>query len=126
MKMNELVDVEKLTELLPKLDKGTDDLKEKIHNNRVACLADIDPDVLESRIDLIIQQCYLQSFAVMKLAIAKFASENEDIESALALLIELVQGKCAGFADVCKVQEIVLHIYESDFDKALNELEDDE
>lgn len=128
MKMSELVDVEELRELVVGLDKATDDLKEKIHDNRVACLADIDPDVLETRIDLIIQQCYLQSFAVMKLAIANFGIENEDedIDVALASLIELIQKKCTEFAEECQLAEIVLHLSESRFDTSLDELSDDD
>lgn len=134
MKMNELVDVdvEELAELAESLDKATDTLKEKVNDNRIACLADIDPDVLEARIDLIIQQCYLQSFAVMKLAIAEFGTEHwdEGTEIALALFIELVQQECGEFTEACKLQEFVLHLSETHFDDALDELcedgEDDE
>lgn len=128
MKMNELVDVEELREVAEVLDEATDELKEKTRDNCVACLADIDPDVLETRINLIIQQCYLQSFAVMKLAIAKFASENEDedIETALTLFMEMVQKKCTEFAEQCQFVEILLQISEIHVDKALDELQDDE
>lgn len=128
MKMNEFLTVEEVREAVLKLDEATDDLKEKIHDNRVACLADIDPDVLETRIDLIIQQCFLQSFAVMKLAIFKFASENgdEDIETALPLFIEFVQHKCTEFSMECQLAEVVLHLSESRFDDALDELDDHE
>lgn len=128
MKIKDLVDVEELASIVEGLDMGTDKLKEKIEDNRVACLADIDPDVLGERIDLIIAQCFLQSFAVMKLAIAKFASEHEDedIQTALVTFIQLVQMKCNDFAEDCQLNEIGLAIAEGQFDALLDEMEEEE
>lgn len=125
-KIHEFLNVEETAELAEELDKATDNLKETILDNRIACLADIDPDVLENRIDLMIQQCFLQSFAVMKLAIAKFASEHEDedIETALTLFIELIQKKCTEFTEACELQEIVLDMFENQFDESLDELDE--
>lgn len=128
MKINEVLNVEEMAKLAKELDKSTGKLKENMENNVIACRADIDPDVLETRIDLMIQQCYLQSFAVIKLAIAKFATENEDedIETALTSFIEFVQCKCTDFAEQCQLAEIVLHLFERRFEDVLDELDDDD
>lgn len=126
MKIKDLLDVEELASRVEGLDTGTDKLNEKIKDNRNACLADIDPDVLGERIDLIIQQCFLQSFAVMKLMVATFTSEHEDedIENLVITLIQFIQAHCEDFAEECQLQEISLALAEGQFDALLDELEE--
>ena len=125
-KINEFADVEELTELAEELDQSTNTLKELMENNVTACLADIDPDVLESRIHLLLNQAYLQSNAVIKLAVADFASQHpdEDIECLLEQILQLINETTEIMGRSTLSAEIELQLAEQQFDDALDEFDE--
>ena len=125
-KINEFLDVEETKQLAKELDEETAKLKERIQDEFTACLADIDPDVLKERINLVMAQCFLQAFAVMKLTVAEVSSEHEDedIEFLLTRMIQSIQGYTETMVTNCKSAEIDVQLAEEAFDHLLDELEE--
>ena len=131
MKIKEFLNVEAVEELAAyseELDKTTDKLKKNIEDNVTACLADIDTDVLDARINLIVNECYLQSWAVMKLNVVHVASQHpdEEIEFLLDKMIKMIDGFTEIMTMNSSLAELDVELAEHHFDDALDELEDDE
>lgn len=131
MKIKEFINIEELAgfaKIGEELDATTDKLKKNMEDNIAACLADIDPDVLQARINLVIQQAFLQSWAVMKLNVVQLASQHpdEDIEFLLDKMIELIEEFTEFMVMSSLTAEIDVELAEHHFDNALDELEDDE
>lgn len=128
LKVEEVAKLAKLAKFAEELDKKTDKLKKNMEDNVTACLADIDPDVLEARINLVMEQAFLQSWAVMKLNVLDLAIEhpNEDIEFLLDKMIKIIEDFMALMAMNCSLAEIDVELAEHHFDESLDELEDDE
>lgn len=129
MKIKEFVNMEELAELAEVtevLDNTTDKLKKHIEENVTACLADIDPDVLEARIHLIMNQCFLQSWAVMKLNVVHLASEHpdEDIEFLLDKMLKVIQDFTEIMAMNSSLAELDVELAEHHFDQSLDELDE--
>lgn len=129
MKIKEFLNMKELAELAEKaevLDNTTDKLKKNIEDNVTACLADIDPDVLDARINLIINQCFLQSWAVMKLNVVHLASKHpdEDIEFLLDKMLKVIEDFTEIMAMNSSLAELDVELAEHHFDESLDELDE--
>lgn len=130
MKIKEFLNIKELAgfaEYVEELDAVTDKLKKNMEDNITACLADIDPDVLKARINLVMQQAFLQSWAVMKLNVVALASQHpdEDIEFLLDKMIEIIENYTEIMAMNSSLAETDVALAEYHFDESLDELEDE-
>ena len=131
MKIKEFLNLEAVDELAKfanEMDSATDKLKEAIDDNVTDCLADIDPRVLEARINLIKNQCFFQSWAVMKLNVVQLASQHpdEEIEFLLDKMIEVIDHYTEVMGMSMSLSDMDVEVAEQYFQDALDELEDDE
>lgn len=129
MKINEFMkDVDGLAKWAKKLNQSTDVLKANMEMNITACLADIDPDVLEARIHLVLQQAFLQSWSVMKKNVAELASQHpdEDIEFLLKQMLNMIDNFCEVMSLNTSLAELDVDLAEQHFDDSLDQIHEDE